>query len=72
MLLLHVLAVRPAALGPLMCMAYDLSSSIVRAKGMGWDAALAGRENTSFHRHQEVANGRFRTVEAHVDSSDDA
>jgi len=72
MLLLHVLAVRPAAHGTLVCAVYDLSSSVVRAKDMGRDAALAGRENTSFHRHQEVANGRFRTVEAHVDSSDDA
>ena len=72
MLLLYVLAVRPAALGLLVCMAYDLSSSVVRAKGVGLDAALAGRGNTSFHRHQEVANGCFRTVEAHVGSSDDA
>ncbi len=72
MLLLHVPTVRPAALRPLLCMAYDLSSSIVRAKSMGWDATLAGRGNPLFHSHQEVANGCFRTIEAHVGSSDDA
>jgi hypothetical protein len=65
------LAVRPAAIGLLLCTAYDLGSSILWAKGMGWDAALADRGHY-LSPNQEVANGCFGTVEAHVGSSDDA
>ena len=44
-----LLAVRPAVIGLLLCTAYDLGSSILRARGMDWDAALAGRGDTIFH-----------------------
>ena len=67
-----LLAVRPAVIGLLLCTAYDLGGRILRAKGMGWDAALAGGGSHSFTVNQEVANGCFGTVEAHVGSSDDA
>ena len=43
-----LLAVRPAVIGLLLCTAYDLGSSILRAKDMGWDAALAGWGTHSF------------------------